>query len=87
MPALNEKKDAGIEDIYKADYDNAIKQIADDKIKKDGIPYADSTIAHFKYLFRILVLVAYNHHHCSDCFWASDYDPPAELSESSSYCL
>lgn len=75
LPALDEKKDAPIHEITKADYDNAIAQIAQKKLIKDGIPYADSTINHFKYLFRILVKVAYKHHHCRDCFWASDYDP------------
>ena len=74
IPNLPEHDEKPIDEYSKEDYDLAISAIVEQgQGGKDGpfVPYADSTIQHYRHLIEVVVIAASNHGLCSNVLWGS----------------
>lgn len=74
LPNLSDHDGKSIEAYTKEDYDSAISAIvAHGQGIKGGlfVPYADSTIQHYRHLIEVVVVSASNHGLCDNVLWGS----------------
>lgn len=76
LPNLPNVNDTPISRYTKEDYDEAINVIAGrGQSSKEGVfvPYADSTLQHFRHLIEVVVVVAADHELCNNVLWGSRF--------------
>lgn len=77
LPSLSSHDEKAIDEYTMEDFESAILSISEQGQSRKGqtnfVPYADSTLQHFRHLMEVVVTTAANHDLCDNVLWGSRF--------------